>query len=145
MYCSLSLLYIMIPPANEVWGGGGGYIGITPSVCLSVRLSRVNLTLIITFQPIEIRLSYYSCWLLVTRPFFPYQKNWPCDLNLDFWKNLTLALIFESKEIGQKSRSRGKKFCFQQKGLATRNTYLLYESLISLGSKIIAKVKFFQK
>ena len=63
----------------------GGYIGITPSVCLSVRLSRVNLTLTITFEPREIRLSYYTCWFLLTRPFCPYQKNWPCDLDLDFW------------------------------------------------------------
>ena len=45
-------------PANEVWG----YIGITLSGCLSVRLSvslsRVNFTLAITFQPNEIRLSH---------------------------------------------------------------------------------------
>ena len=85
----------------------GGYIGITPSVCLSVRpsvrLSRVNLTLVITFQPLEIRLSYYTCWFLVIRPFCPYQKIWPCDLDLDFWptfeKNLTLAITFEPREI----------------------------------------------
>ena len=75
---------VIIPPANEVWG----YIGITPSVCLSVRLSvrlsRVNLTLAITFQPIEIRLSYYTCWFLVTRPFCPYQKFDLVTLTLTF-------------------------------------------------------------
>ena len=42
---------LIIPPANKVWG----YIGITLSVCTSVRpsvcLSRVNLTLTITFEP----------------------------------------------------------------------------------------------
>ena len=81
----------------------GGYIGITPSVCLSVRLSRVNLTLVITFQPLEIRLSYYTCWFLVIRPFCPYQKNltlwpWPWLLTY-FWKNLTLAITFETREI----------------------------------------------
>ena len=44
-----------------------------------------NLTLAITFEPREIRLSYYTCWFLLTRPFCPYQKNWPYDLDLDFW------------------------------------------------------------
>ena len=50
-------------------------------------------------------------------------------------------------KVGQKSRSRslGKNFCFQQKGLATRNTHVKYESPISIGSKVMAKVKFFQK
>ena len=52
-------------------------------------------------------------------------------------------------KVGQKSRSRsqGQNFWYGQKGLATRKTYmyLYYESLISLGSKVIAKVKFFQK
>ena len=118
---------------------GGGYIGITLSVCLSVRPSvRLsvqsklnlgynfstnrdkafilhmlvpcdktflsvpknltlwpwpwlltyfwkNLTLAITFEPREIRLSYYRYVFLVARPFCPYQKFWPCDLDLDFW------------------------------------------------------------
>ena len=66
--------YLLYPPQTKF----GGYIGITPSVCLSVcpsvRLSRVNLTLVIPFQPIQIRLSYYTCWFLVARPFCPYQK-----------------------------------------------------------------------
>ena len=136
----------------------GGYIGITPSVCLSVRPSvRLsvqsklnlgynfstnrdmalilhmlvpcdktflsvpknltlwpwpwlltyfckNLTLAITFEPREIRLSYYRHAFLATRPFCLYRKFWPGDLDLDFWptfeKNLTLALTFEPKEIG---------------------------------------------
>ena len=37
-------------------------------------LSRVNLTLAITFELKEKRLSYYTCVFLVTRPFSPYQK-----------------------------------------------------------------------
>ena len=70
-YCSLlkentDLAEFIIPPANKVWG----YIEITPSVCSSVRLSRVNLTLAIIFEPKEIRLSYYICGFLGTRPFF---------------------------------------------------------------------------
>ena len=72
---------VIPPPPPPPQTKFGGYIGIAPSVCLS----RVNLTLVITFQPIEIRLSYYTCWFLVTRPFCPYQKIWPCDLDLDFW------------------------------------------------------------
>ena len=59
------------------------------------------------------------------------QKLWP-------------KLSFFSK-VGQKSRSRGKNFWLQQKGLVTRNTHVKYESPISFGSKIMAKVKFFSK
>ena len=66
----------------------GGYIGITLSVCLFVCLSRVNLTLAITFELKEIRLSYYTCVFLVTKPFSPYQKFWPLDLDLDFWPTI---------------------------------------------------------
>ena len=74
-----------------------GYIGITLSVCLSVCLSiclsRVNLALAITFELKEIKLSYYTCVYLVTRPFSRYQKCWPYDLDLDFltffWKKKT--------------------------------------------------------
>ena len=51
----------------------------------------------------EIRLAYYRHAFLTTGPFCPYQKCWPCDLDLDFWptfeKNLTLAITFEPKEI----------------------------------------------
>ena len=79
----------------------GGFIGIT---FLSVHLSRVNLTLSITFQPKEIRLSYYTCEFLVTRPFCLYQKFWPCDLNLDFWhifeKKLNLCYNFWTRRNG---------------------------------------------
>ena len=63
-----------------------------------------NLTLAITFEPREIRLSYYRYVFLVARPFCPYQKFWPCDIDLDFWptfeKNLTLTITFEPKVIG---------------------------------------------
>ena len=68
---------VVIPPANEVWGVYRNHpvcLSVCLFVCPSVCLSRVNLTLVITFQPIEIRLSYYTCWFLVTRPFRPYQK-----------------------------------------------------------------------
>ena len=45
------------------------------SVCLSVRLTRVNLTLAITIELKEIGLSYHTCLFLflVTRPHSPYQ------------------------------------------------------------------------
>ena len=50
-------------------------------------------------------------------------------------------------KVGQKSRSRsqGENFWDQQEGLATSNTHVKYESPISFGSKVVAKVKFFQK
>ena len=57
------------------------------------------------------------------------------------WSKLS---CFFSK-VGQRSRSRsqGQNFRYGQKGLTTRNTYLYYESPISLVSKVIAKIKFF--
>ena len=62
-----------------------------------------NLTLAIIFEPEEIRVSYYTCWFLLTRPFLSVPKNltlwpWPWLLTY-FWKNLTLALTFEPREI----------------------------------------------
>ena len=38
-------------------------------------------------------LSYYMCVFLVATPFSWYQKNWPCDLDLDF------DLLFEKLEL----------------------------------------------
>ena len=95
--------HLLLYPPQTKFGGVYRNHPVCLSVCLSVRLSRVNLTLVITFHPIEIRLSYYTCWFLVTRSFFSYQKFWPCDLDLDFSpnfeKNLTLAITFEPREI----------------------------------------------
>ena len=56
-------------------------------VCLFVYLSRVNLTLAITFDAKEIRHSYYIFGFLETIPFCPYQKK-KIDL-------VTLALNFD--------------------------------------------------
>ena len=47
--------------------------------------------------------------------------------------------------LGQTSRSQGKKLWYHLKGLVTRNTYLQYESRTTSGLKIMAKVKVFQK
>ena len=54
-----------------------------------------NLTLTPTFEPKEIRLSYYACVFLVARPFCVYQNYYPVNLtsNLDLLlkkKNLPL-------------------------------------------------------
>ena len=59
---------------------------------------KIRTLLAITLELKEIRLSYYTCVLLVTRPFSPYQKCWPHDLDIDFLptfeKNLTLNITF---------------------------------------------------
>ena len=68
-----------------------GNIGITLSVRSSIRLSRVNLTLALTFETKENWLSYYTCVFLLKRPFRPYQKFWPCDLDLEFWPTFERA------------------------------------------------------
>ena len=44
-----------------------------------------------------------------------------------------------------RSRSRGQKLWYQEKGLVTRNTHVQYESPITSGKKVMAKVKVFQK
>ena len=77
-----------------------------------------NLTLAITFEPKEVRLSYYICGFLMTRPFCSYQKFWPWLLPY-FSRNLTLAITFEPKEIGL-SKHRfvclvARRFCLFQK------------------------------
>ena len=76
LHLSASLLY----PRKRILGG---YIGNILSACLS----RLNLTLAISFELIEIGLSYYTCVFLVTRPFSPYQNK-----NFDI---VTLTLTFD--------------------------------------------------
>ena len=44
-----------------------------------------TLTLVITFKPEEIGLSYCTCVFLVTRPLTWYHNFWPCDLDLEVW------------------------------------------------------------
>ena len=83
--------------------------------------------------------------------FFWYQdKVLPQEIHTCYMKAPSLLdkkvmskVKFFSK-VGQKSRSRsrGKIFWYGEKGLVTRNTHVLYESLISFSSKVIAKVKF---
>ena len=53
-----------------------------------------------------------------------------------------MAKVRFISKVGQKSgsRSRGQNVGYQQKGLNTRNTPVQYESPISFGSKVIAKV-----
>ena len=50
-------------------------------------------------------------------------------------------------KVGQtsRSRSRGQKLLYHVEGLVTSNTYVQYESLISSGKKVMAKVKVFQE
>ena len=59
-----------------------------------------------------------------------------------FWPRLRFFL-----KVGQTSRSRlrGQKLWYQVKGLITRNTHLQYESYISPGKRVMAKVKVFKK
>ena len=70
-----------------------------------------------------------------------YNMNALSVLVQKLWPRLSFS------KVGQKSRSssQGGNFWHKQKGLATRNTHLFNESPISFGSKVIAKVKFFQK
>ena len=49
------------------------------------------------------------------------------------------------KFFKRRSRSKGQKLWYHVKGLVTRNKHVQYESPISSGKKVIAKVKIFQK
>ena len=87
---------LLYPPQTKF---GGVYRN--QSVCLSVRLSvQSKLNLDHNFLTKRDRTSVF----LVTRPFCRYQNFWLRDLDLEFWptfeKNLTLAITFETKEIG---------------------------------------------
>ena len=60
-----------------------------------------TLTLVATFLPEEIGLSYCTCVLLVTGRFTWYHSIWPWPWSLTyFWKTLTLAITFLLDEIG---------------------------------------------
>ena len=92
---------IIIPPANEVWG----YIGITRlSVCLSVRLS-VCLSVCLSVG-LSVKSKHNLGYNFSTNidkalilhmlvpcdnTFLSVTKNWPCDLDLDFWPTSTFV------------------------------------------------------
>ena len=48
-----------------------------------------TLTLVITSEPSETGLSYFTCVFLVTRPFIPHHYFWPSDLDLELWITYT--------------------------------------------------------
>ena len=60
------------------------------------------------------------------------RKLWP---RLKFFKSRSTS----------RSRSQGHKLWYHMKGLVTRDTYVQYESPISSGKKVMAKVKVFHK
>ena len=93
------------PPPPQVCG----YIGITMSVCLSVRLSirlsvesKLNLdhNFLTKGDRALILHKYIPCDMtFLSIPKFLTSWPWPWLLTY-FWKNLTLAITFEPKEIG---------------------------------------------
>lgn len=61
-----------------------------PSVC-GKHLWPKTLTLVISFTPQEVELSYLViCIFLVARSFHWHQNFWPCDLELYLWPGSTL-------------------------------------------------------
>ena len=56
---------------------------------------------------------------------------------------LVIKLWPRLKFFKSRSRSRGQKLWYHVKGLATRNTHVQYESPITSGKKVMAKVKVF--
>ena len=59
--------------------------------------------------------------------------------------NSSKDLIFSKVGQTSRSRSQGQKLWNQVKGLVRRNTHMQYESPITCGKKVMAKVKVFQK
>ena len=60
-------------------------------------------------------------------------------------RKLWPRLKFFKRSQTSRSRSGGQKLQYHVKGLVTRNTHVHYESPISSGKKVMAKVKVFQK
>ena len=62
-----------------------------------------NLAFVITLEPLEVTLSYFTCTFLVVMTFWSYQHFWPSDYYNDIWpiylKTLTLTITFEPWEI----------------------------------------------
>ena len=98
------VLSVFIPPANEVWG-----VYRNHPVCLSVRLfvcssvqSKLNLdhNFLTKWDKALILHKCISCdKTFLSIPKFLTSWPWPWLLTY-FWKNLTLAITFEPKEIG---------------------------------------------
>ena len=63
------------------------------------------------------------------------------------WKNLSQAIhmcnTFKNSKVCQWSRSQGKNLWYHVKGLVTSNACVQYESPITSGKKVMAKVKVF--
>ena len=96
---------IVIPPANEVWGGVYRNHPVCLSVCLSVLPSvQSKLNLDYNFWTKSDRALILHKCIPCENPFLLIPKfltSWPWPWLLTyFWKNLTLATTFEPKEIG---------------------------------------------
>ena len=90
-------------PAKEVLGLYRNHpvcLSVCLSVCSSVCLSRVNLTLALTFEPKETRLTYNIMWVPFDKTFLSVSKLLTLTFDLLLKKNLTLAITFEPEEIG---------------------------------------------
>ena len=59
--------------------------------------------------------------------------------------NSSQGKSFSKEGQTSRSRSRGQNLWYHVKGLVTRNTHVQYESPITCGKKVMAKVKVFQK
>ena len=57
-------------------------------------------------------------------------------------KSRKCYIFFSKVSQTPRSRSRGQKLWYHVKGLVTRNIHVQYESSISSGFKVMAKVKF---
>ena len=82
--------------------------GELPSVSASTSAAWTKtLTLVITFKPEVIGLSYCTCVFLVTRPFTWYHNFLPCALTLKF------DLLLKSFNLGHSFQTRtGRAFIF---------------------------------
>ena len=95
-----SCLQIIIPPAKEVWGVYRNH-PVCLSVCSSVQ-SKLNLdhNFLTKWDKALILHKCIPCdKTFLSIPKFLTSWPWPWLLTY-FWKNLTLAITFEPKEIG---------------------------------------------
>ena len=55
------------------------------TLTLNLTYFSKTLALVITYEPWETGLSYFTCVFLVTRPFTPYHNFWTSDPDLEIW------------------------------------------------------------
>ena len=101
MNCERQCFYIS--RVYSFWQDLSHHTMILDLVTLTLKFDHLlkTLTFVISYEPWETGLSYFTCVFLVTRPFTSYHNflPWPWSLTY-FWKTLTVIITYEPCETG---------------------------------------------